>query len=84
MTQLAFDFEVEIEPTIDQGFPEMQSLETGHCSRCARKLKGNYSRVHGALTDGLWFAWCDTCTETAQGIHRNSEPHSAQTGEGKS
>lgn len=84
MTQLAFDFEIEVEPAVDRGFPDMQTPEAGGlCSRCGHKLKGRYAHVHGALRDGLWFAWCDPCTDAAQGIHPTEqpepEPHSSPT-----
>lgn len=60
--QLAFD--LELDKPVDKGFPTMQTPEnSGLCSRCGRKLKGHYSRCHGAVSSGVWFAWCDTCTE---------------------
>lgn len=62
MSQLAFDLELDIPK--DTGFSDMQTTENGKCSRCLRALKGNYGRSHGALRDGLWFAWCDSCTES--------------------
>ncbi len=61
VTQLAFDLD------LDRGFPKMQAPESGgHCSTCGRPLAGRYARCHGALRNGVWFAWCDECTEAKQ------------------